>query len=112
MLQPTGAFDREYTIAALQQGFNIEEEAAADWNDAFTGIYRETGRQIEGLRARYPDVVFLDLGDYLLPAETYFWDGVHVYDEVNLKLAGRIHDEMRSVVEGELRRLGAASAQP
>ena len=112
VLQPTGAFDRAYTVAALQQGFNIEQEAATDWNDAFTEIYRETGRQIEGLRARYPDVVFLDLGDYLLPAETYFWDGVHVYDEVNLKLAGRIHDEMRSVVEGELRRLGAASAQP
>ena len=112
VLQPTGAFDREYTIAALQQGFNIEEQAAMDWNDAFIGIYRETGRQIEGLRARYPDVVFLDLGDYLLPAETYFWDGVHVYDEVNLKLAGRIHDEMKSVVERQLQQLGAASAQP
>ena len=112
VLQPTGAFDREYTIAALQRGFNIEEEAATDWNDAFTGIYRETGRQIESLRARYPDVTLLDLGDYLLPAETYFWDGVHVYDEVNMKLAGRVYKEMKSVVARELQRLGAEPAEP
>ncbi len=112
VLQPTGAFDREYTVAALQQGFNIEEEAATDWNDAFTGIYRETGRQIESLRARYPDVTFLDLGDYLLPAETSFWDGVHVYDEVNMKLAGRLYKEMKSVVERELQRLGPEPATP
>ena len=68
-------------------------------------IYRETGRQIEGLRPRYPGVVFLNLGDYLLPAEEHFWDGVHVYDEVNMKLAARIHGEMKGVVESELQQL-------
>ncbi len=57
-------------------------------------------------------MTLLDLGDYLLPAETYFWDGVHVYDEVNMKLAGRIYEEMKSVVSRELQRLGAEPAEP
>ncbi len=112
VLQPTGAFDREYTIAALQRGFNIEEEAAVEWLDAFNDLYREAGRQIEGLQAKYPDVVFLNLGDYLLPAEEYFWDGVHVYDEINMKLAERIYEDMKDLVERKLKRLPQPPAEP
>ena len=112
VLQPTAAFDREYTIAAKQRGFNIEEEAAVDWLEAFSGLYREAGHQIEGLQAKHPDVVFLNVGDYLLPAEEYFWDGVHVYDEINMKLAERIYEDIKDLVKRELERLLQPPAEP
>lgn len=105
VLQATGGVDRDYSIAALKAGYFGEDKPAADWVDAFIALYDEAGRQMEEMRAEYPDVIFLNLSDFLKPSKEHFWDGVHVYDEVNLKLAARIHEEMRDMVESRLRYL-------
>ena len=82
VLQATGGVDRDYSIAALKAGYFGADEPAANWVDAFIALYDEAGRQMEEMRAAYPDVIFLNLSDFLQPSKEHFWDGVHVYDEV------------------------------
>lgn len=102
VLQATGGVDRDYSIAALKAGYFGEDEPAAHWVDAFIALYDEAGRQMEEMRAEHPDVIFLNLSDFLQPSKEHFWDGVHVYDEVNLKLAARIYEEIQGMVESRL----------
>lgn len=84
VLQAAGGLDREHAGKTMPM----------PWLDAFGALYGEAGRQIEELRARYPDAAILNLSDYLKPAEDHFWDGIHVYDESNVLLAERIYEDL------------------
>jgi hypothetical protein len=57
---------------------------------------------MEGLREAYPQAEFLNFSKVLRPAQDYFWDGIHVYDEANMLLAGRIYAEIEPVVKKRL----------
>ena len=46
---------------------------------------------------------FISLKDFLRPANNYFWDLFHVYDEVNMTLAERIYRDARPVIEESLK---------
>ncbi len=105
VLQATSGTNREFSIDQINRGFFGNEELAANYVDAFVALYDEAGRRMEEMRAEHPDVIFLNMGDYLKPPQDYYWDGIHVFDEVNLKLAGRIHQGMRGMVESQLERL-------
>jgi hypothetical protein len=104
VLQPTGGFDVEYAVPLMQQTFGMERTTALEWIDAFSAIYAEADRQIEQLRREHPERVILDLSRELAPAEQYFWDTVHVYDEANLILAQRIWDAAETATSEGLRR--------
>ncbi|HUG82793.1 MAG TPA: hypothetical protein VML01_14075 [Bryobacterales bacterium] len=110
VLQATSGTNRAFTIDELNRGFFGNEQLAANYTDAFIALYDEAGRRIEEMRTEYPDVIFMNIGDYLEPPGDYYWDGIHVFDEVNLKLAGRIHQDMRQMVESRLKRLPRSSA--
>ena len=99
VLQPTGGLDRDYALPLTVRDFNLTEQGALDWMAAFTVLYEEADRQVEQLRGKYPEVVFLNLRDALKPAETYFWDLVHVYDETNAILAQRIYGAAKPVFD-------------
>ncbi|MEZ5392165.1 MAG: SGNH/GDSL hydrolase family protein [Bryobacterales bacterium] len=99
VLQPTGGFDREYAIPIMQQTFGMDADVAEQWIDAFASLYSEADRQIETLQGEYPDRVILNLSNYLTPASENFWDTVHVYDEVNRKVAVRILESSGETIE-------------
>ncbi|MCB1018951.1 MAG: SGNH/GDSL hydrolase family protein [Acidobacteria bacterium] len=102
VLQPTGGFDREYAIPIMQQTFGMEAPVAEEWIDAFAVLYAEADRQIETLQRKHPRQVILNLRGYLAPARDNFWDTVHVYDEVNRKLAERILESSAETFETRL----------
>lgn len=95
VLQPTAGLDRDYALKLTMSEFNLSEESANKWMEAFGLLYAEADRQIEEYQEQYPDAVFLNLRDYLKPPEKHFWDLVHVYDETNMLLAERIHEAIR-----------------
>ena len=99
VLQPTGGLDREYSLPLMVRDFGIDEATAVQWIDALAVLNREADRQIKNLQKEYPDQIFLNLRNYLEPAENYFWDMVHVYDATNEKLAERIYRDTRPVIE-------------
>ena len=99
VFQPTGGLDREYASPLMSRDFGVDEETALQWIEAISVLNQEADRQIEGLKEEYPDRIFLNLRDYLTPAEDYFWDMVHVYDETNRKLAERIYEDARPLLE-------------
>jgi lysophospholipase L1-like esterase len=92
VLQPTGGFDVDYALPIMQQTFGMDRATALEWIDAFAVLYAEADRQIQSLQHDKPERVILNLRGFLTPARDYFWDTVHVYDEVNTKLAVRILD--------------------
>ena len=57
------------------------------------------GRQIGDLRRAHPGVIFLDLARFLQPAQQYYWDMVHVYDEANMILAEKVYQEIKPLLE-------------
>lgn len=107
VLQPTGGFEVDYAVPIMQQTFGMERDTALEWIDAFAALYAEADRQIEQLRSEQPDRVILNLRGYLTPARDHFWDTVHVYDEVNRKLAERILEDAGPLVERRLADFGA-----
>lgn len=102
ILTPTAALDREFALPAMMNSFRLDRETALKWVRAFEILYGEAGRQIETMRARYPDASFMDLSDYLKPAQKYYWEG-HVYDEANPVVAERIYSGIRPAIEAALR---------
>ena len=82
---------------------HMDRAAALQWQRALEMLFNEASRQIAEMRGSYPDVAFIDLARFLNPSENYFWDGVHVYDEVNMVLAERIYRDIRPRVERSLR---------
>ncbi len=109
ILQPTAALDREFALIVTMKQYGLEQAAAREWCEALSLLYAEASRQISALRQSYPEIVFLDLKDDLRPADKYFWDLVHVYDEINRQLAERIYEDMRPLIEKEL---GEAKTTP
>ena len=99
ILQPTGGLDREYSLPLMMRDFGIDEATAVQWIDALAVLNRETDLQIKDLQKEYPDQIFLNLRNYLEPAGNYFWDMVHVYDTTNAKLAERIYQDTRPLIE-------------
>lgn len=85
VLQADGGLDREYA----------GKTKPVPWLDVYGALYAEASRQVEKMRKQHPDVALLNLSDYLKPAEDHFWDGVHVYDESNVKLAERIYEDLK-----------------
>ena len=102
VLQPTGGFDVEYAVPIMVETFGMDRETALEWIDAFRALYQEADRQIAGLETEEPQRAVLNLHNYLAPAKDHFWDTVHVYDEVNLKLAAHLLDAMKPAVERRL----------
>ena len=100
VFQPTGGLDRDYAAPLMSRDFGVDKDTALEWIEAISVLNHEADRQIESLRAEYPDGLFLNLRDYLAPAKDYFWDMVHVYDETNAKLAERIYQDVRKLIEG------------
>ena len=105
VLQPTGGFEIDYAVPIMQETFGMERETALEWIDAFAAIYAEADRQIAALQQERPERVILNLRGYLTPAEEHFWDTVHVYDEVNEKLAQRILEDAGDRVERRIQSL-------
>ncbi len=99
VLQPAGVLERGYAVPQAMTLLHVDRATAERWIEAFSALYLETGRQIERLRVQHPGVLLIDLKDYLRPAQKYFWDGVHVYDEINLLLAERIYQEIKPKVD-------------
>jgi len=64
-----------------------------------TALYNETDAQLNRMRESVPAGTFISLKDFLRPANSYFWDLFHVYDEVNMTLAERIYQDARPVIE-------------
>jgi hypothetical protein len=102
VLQPTAALDREFAVAIAMKQYGLEKQTAEQWQEALSLLYAEAGRQINGLRHDHPEAVILDWKDALKPADQYFWDLVHVYDEINAQLADRMYEEARPLMEGGL----------
>ncbi len=105
VLQPTGGFDVDYAVPIMEETFGMDRETALEWIEAFGALYAEADRQIAALQAEEPDRVVLNLRGVLTPAEEHFWDTVHVYDEVNPKLAARILEDATPLIERRLAEL-------
>jgi lysophospholipase L1-like esterase len=103
ILGTTGGLTPEYAVPQLMKSYHMDREAALEWQRAFDTLYEGASRQISEMRGAYPDAVFIDLARFLNPPEKYFWDGAHVYDEVNVLLAERIYRDIRPLVERSLR---------
>jgi lysophospholipase L1-like esterase len=103
ILSTTGGLAPEYAIPELMKSTHMDRAAALQWQRALEMLFNEASRQIAEMRGSYPDVAFIDLARFLNPSENYFWDGVHVYDEVNMVLAERIYRDIRPRVERSLR---------
>ena len=99
ILQPTGILDAGYSLPVLMDFYNLDRGPAERWISAFGRLYVETERQIGLLRKDYPDALFLDLHRAVAPASGQFWDLAHVYDEVNSKLAERISQDLRPLLD-------------
>ena len=102
VLQPTAGLDRQYALPLTVSEFKLTEQTALDWIAAFTVLYEEADRQVEALALAHPDHTFLDLRGALHPANDYFWDLVHVYDETNDKLAALIYDQSQPAFDRAL----------
>jgi hypothetical protein len=102
ILQPTAALDRDFALKITMEQFGLEPQTAEEWQEALSQLYGEASRQIGALREKNPDVIFLDMKSDLLPAEEYFWDLVHVYDEINMQLAERIYENIKPLVDESL----------
>ena len=76
---------------------------ALQWQAALQALYGETTRQIGEMRGQYATATFLDLSHFLEPAEKYFSDSDHVYDEVNAMLAQKIYADSKPAFEAALR---------
>ncbi len=100
VLQPTGGLEPEYAVPQNMEFFHLDRKTALEWNDAFNALYGEAYRQIDELRRKYPAVTFLEWSRFLRPAKDYFWDSVHVYDDVNLLLAKKITSEIKPRLDG------------
>jgi hypothetical protein len=107
ILQPTAALDREFAVGITMKQYGLEKKTAEQWQGALSVLYAETSRQISELRQNDPETVFLDWKDDLGPADPYFWDLVHVYDEINAQLAVRMYEEARPLMEEGLARAQA-----
>jgi lysophospholipase L1-like esterase len=102
ILTPVPGLDARYAVPGMMKSFHLSREMALEWVNAFQALYDEAGRQIDGLRSALPDAIFLNMTNDLRPAETYFWDLAHVYDEVNMTIAERIYPVIRPAVEDAL----------
>jgi hypothetical protein len=102
VLQPTAALDREFAVALTMKQYGLEQQTGEQWQEALSVLYAEASRQIGEMRQGGTETVFLDWKDALQPADPYFWDLVHVYDEINAQLAGRLFEETRPLMEGAL----------
>ena len=102
VLQPTAGLDREYALPLTVSEFNLTEQPALDWIAAFTVLYEEADRQVEALAQAHPDHTFLNLRGTLHPAQDYFWDLAHVYDDTNGKLASLLYDRSRPTFDRAL----------
>ena len=103
VLQPTGGFEVDYAVPIMQETFGMERETALEWIDAFAALYTEADAQIAMLQGEEPERIVLNLRGDLTPAKEHFWDTVHVYDEVNRKLAERILEDAEPLFEQRLR---------
>jgi hypothetical protein len=99
VLQPTAGLDRAWATAYIAHGFAMRHEDADRWVTAFMLFYREADRQVRALQAEYPDVHIVSLAGQYLPARDYFWDLVHVYDEVNTDIAKQIYRDIRPDID-------------
>ena len=90
VLQPTAVLDPAFGPRITADGYGLEPARAAAWVQALTFVYKEASRQVEQLQDRYPEVTVLDFSRALSPSEEHFWDVVHVYDETNRLLAGKL----------------------
>jgi lysophospholipase L1-like esterase len=98
----SGGLDEPFALPRMMKSFRLNRETALEWIHAFQILYDEAGRQIDGLRSAQPDAIFLNMTNDLQPAEKYFWDLAHVYDEANTTIAGRIYPAIRPAVEETL----------
>ncbi len=96
--------EARYAAPFMMKSFHLSRETALEWIHAFQVLYSEAGRQIDELRSALPEAVFLNMNttNDFQPAEKYFWDLAHVYDEVNMTIAERIYPAIRPAVEDAL----------
>jgi len=99
----SGGLDEPFALPRMMKSFHLDRPTALDWIHAFQLLYGEAGRQIDQLRSAWPDAVFLNMTNDLQPAEKYFWDLAHVYDEANAAIAERIYPAIRPAVEDALK---------
>jgi hypothetical protein len=95
ILQPTAGLDRAFASAYIARGFAMRKDDAGRWVKTFGLFYQEADRQVQALKAEYPNVPIMSFAGEYLPARGHFWDLVHVYDEVNVDIAKRISQEIR-----------------
>jgi hypothetical protein len=99
VLQPAAALDPAFATPFLIRNYHLDSSGAATWIRALTALYEEADVQLGRMRESAPAGTFISLKDLLRPANSYFWDLFHVYDEVNVTLAERIYQDARPVIE-------------
>jgi lysophospholipase L1-like esterase len=98
----SGGLEEPFALPRMMKSFHLTRETALEWIRAFEVLYGEAARQIDELRSALPDAVFLNMTNDLQPAEKYFWDLAHVYDEANTTIAAKIFPAIRPAVEDAL----------
>ncbi len=99
VLQPTAGLDAAFATKYIADGFGMQRPEAERWVNAFELMYEEADRQVNDLRHEYPNVPVISMKGQLLPARAYFWDLVHVYDEVNMTIARQLSTKIRPTIE-------------
>jgi hypothetical protein len=99
VLQPAAALDPAFATPFLIGNYHLDSSGASTWIRALTALYDEADMQLVRMREPAGGGTFISLKDFLRPANNYFWDLFHVYDEVNMTLAERIYRDARPVIE-------------
>ena len=98
VLQPAAALDPAFATPFLIRNYHLDPSGAATWIRVLTALYDEADVQLGRMRESGGGT-FISLKGFLRPANNYFWDLFHVYDEVNMTLAERIYRDARPVIE-------------
>lgn len=103
ILTPASAgLDSAFAVPRMMTGFHLNRQTALQWIEAFRLLYAEAGRQIDQLRAQYPNATFLNFTYLLHPSDKYFWDLAHLYDEANMVVAENIYSEIRPAIDSRV----------
>ncbi len=94
VLQPTSLFSIfQETEKEVSPSSDLDKNLFANFL-----VYKEFRKVVKGFRQRHPQLTILDLSS-LLPREA-FYDGAHVYDEVNHTIAKNLADAMMREIPG------------
>ncbi len=102
ILQPTSLYSLDYE--RNQNGILNDEHRANHL------VYERFRQETAQFAATNPDLGVLDLSEFL-PLVEYFYDGCHVYDEVNDRIANRIADLISPTLFAKIKHASSSGTQ-